>query len=81
MADFNGVSQQIAAHDFVKDYVNSIDDGKLQTKNAFDKFTSGTKSVLKWCDFTIPHLDELIEDDGESQAQRNLLAATLTDGL
>lgn len=82
MAEFDEVSQQIAAQESVKDFVNTIDDGKVHTKNAFVLTTSARKSILKWCDSTIPHLNELINNGGcKSKVHRNRLESSLDNGV
>lgn len=82
MADFDEVSQEIATQDSVKDFVNRIGDGKVQTKKAFGIYILAIKSILKWCDTSKPLLAQMINHDGcKSQAQRSALTTALNDGI
>lgn len=81
MASFDEVLQQFATQDSIKDVANQIDESKANTKTAFDLYTSAIKSILEWCGSTTPQLDQLINNEGKSEAQRNALETNLEDGL
>lgn len=81
MFDIDEVKQLIATQDSLKDFVSGLDDSKVRIKNAFDVYIPATKRILKWCESTLPLLNQIINDDGPSRAQKNLLVNTLDSGI
>lgn len=81
MTDFDELRQDIATHDFLRDLVNLIDNGKVLIHNAIEISTSATKNILDWCDSTTPFLNQLINnnDGSKSQVRESLSAPTLND--
>lgn len=79
--DIDEVKQLISTQDALKDFVDGLDDSKVRIKNAFDGYIPATKRILKWCESTLPLLNQIINDDGPSRAQKNLLVNTLEIGI
>lgn len=83
MADIDGVTQEIATQDSLKDLVSSFDVSKASIKSAFDTYVPAAKNILKWCESATPLFNQLIanKDDGPSEKQNKLLVETLKDGI
>lgn len=79
--DIDEVKELIATQISSKDIGNGLDDNKARIKHAFDVYIPATKRILKWCESTLPLLHQIIDDDGPSRAQKNLLIGTLDNGI
>lgn len=79
--DIDEVKELIATQDSSKDIGNGLDDSKLHIKHAFDVYIPATKRISKWCESTLPLLHQIINEDGPSRSQKNLLLGTLDNGI
>lgn len=78
MTEFSEITQRIATQDSIKHFADYFDDGKVLIKNAFDECIPAITNILEWCDVTMPHMNQVINGNDDSQSQ---VTTKLDDGV